>query len=376
MAQISLKSFHNISISSSSPEELSEAEKRWVSFQPYLLSKGYQLRPRYRQGWVPSWKTTGAHPFDCEDSADSLVFRVLDATREQDNSQVVIKMLAPSNDDREGDEELEILQHLSTSICQSDPANHTVPCLDSFPMPGVEGGMFYVMPLLSEYKDPPFYDLGEICDFLLQMFEGLEFLHNNNIVHCDIASPNIMMDARPLYDEPFHPFNQHLTLDGKRPIHPKYLRSQRTIRYYYIDFGYAKWFRGANESRMITGSRAREPTPEQSLGDPYDPFKADVYQLGAVIRRDLITQYPPLRFLLPLAREMTSIDPKQRPSLEQARHSITTQFVGLSGWRKRWPIVPLDASLKHRCIYVLAGMMTEVVIFLRRVMRLVLLRKW
>lgn len=98
-----------------------------------------------------------------------------------------------------------------------------------------------------------------------------------------------MMDARPLYDEPFHPFNQHLTLDGKRSIHVKYLRSQRSVRYYYIDFGYAKWFREASEPRMIVGTRAREPTPEQISGGPYDPFKADVYQLGAVLRRDLIT---------------------------------------------------------------------------------------
>lgn len=374
MTEKPLKSFHNVSISSSSPEELSEAEKRWVSFQPYLLSKGYELRPRYRPGWIPSWRASGAHPLDCEDSADSLPVRVLDATRELDQRQVVIKMLAPSDDDREGDEELDILQRLSTSAYESDPTNHVVPCLDSFPIPGVDGGMFCIMPLLSEYKDPPFYDLSEIHDFLLQIFEGLGFLHKNNIVHCDIASPNIMMDARSLYDEPFHPFNQHLTLDGRHPIRPKYLRSQRPIRYYYIDFGYAKWFREGDGTRMVTGTRAREPTPEQLSGDPYNPFKADVYQLGAVIRRDLITQYATLKFLLPLARDMTNPDPERRPTLEQARHTLNIQFVGLSGWRKRWPIIPPEASLKHRCIYTLAGLATEVVILLRKILRLILLR--
>ena len=97
-----------------------------------------------------------------------------------------------------------------------------------------------------------------------------------------------MMNGQILYDEPFHPFNQHLALDGKRPIYRKYARSQRPIRYYYIDFGYAKWFHSTDEPRLIRGSRAREPTPEQLAGNLYDPFKADIYQLGAIIRRDLI----------------------------------------------------------------------------------------
>jgi serine/threonine protein kinase len=97
-----------------------------------------------------------------------------------------------------------------------------------------------------------------------------------------------MMNGRLLYEEPFHPFNQHLTLDGKRLIYPKYLRSQTPIRYYYIDFGYAKWFRDPSEPRVVTGTRAREVTPEQLPGEPYDPFKADIFQLGAILRRDLI----------------------------------------------------------------------------------------
>lgn len=49
-------------------------------------------------------------------------------------------MLTPSDNDREGEEELQILQYLSTAPYQYDPANHAVPCLDSFPIPGVEGG--------------------------------------------------------------------------------------------------------------------------------------------------------------------------------------------------------------------------------------------
>lgn len=104
-----------------------------------------------------------------------------------------------------------------------------------------------------------------------------------------------MMDGRSLYDEPFHPVHQTHSIDGNRLVYPKYLRSQKPVRYYYIDFGYASWFRGANDPRTVVGSRARERAPEQTGGNPYDPFKADIYQLGAVIRRDLIPVRPELK---------------------------------------------------------------------------------
>ncbi|KAG9123216.1 hypothetical protein FRC07_000089, partial [Ceratobasidium sp. 392] len=296
-------------------EQRSKEEERWVSFQPYLLSKGYQLRPRYQPDWIPSWKISGARPSDCEDSLDSMPVRVLDAIRIKDQLQVVIKMLVPSDSDREGAEELQILQHFSTSLYCNNPSNHSVPCLDSFPIPERDGGTFFVMPLLSEYTDPPFFNLSELHDFLTQIFEGLEFLHSNHVAHCDIAPANIMMNKRPLYDEAFHPVWQHRSLANHKPIWPKYTRSNKPVRYYYIDFGYSKWFRDPNAPRTLVGSRAKEAAPEQANNKPYDPFKGDIYQLGAVLRRDLIPKHEPLSFLLPLAREMTNSDPNKRPTL-------------------------------------------------------------
>lgn len=97
-----------------------------------------------------------------------------------------------------------------------------------------------------------------------------------------------MMDGRSLYNKPFHPFQQHRSLDIKRPVAPKYTRSQKSIRYYYIKFGLAKWFRDPTAPRTVTGQEACIQAPEQKLGRPYDPFVADVYQLGMVIRFDII----------------------------------------------------------------------------------------
>lgn len=374
MSATPARSSHSTKYASLVPEERSDAEKRWVALHPYLQSKGYQLRPRYRPDWIPSWKATGANPRDCEDSPDVLPIRTLDATREEDQQQVVIKMLIPSPDDREGEEELEVVRHFSSPAFKDKPTNHVVPCLDTFPIPDVEGGVFYVMPLLSDYKNPPFYDLSEIEDFLKQIFEGLEFLHKHDVAHCDIAPENIMMNKRPLFDEPFHPFYQHLSLDGKRNLDVKYVRSQRPVRYYYIDFGYAKWFKNPDSPRTLHGVHAKARAPEQVEGAEYDPFKVDVYQLGAVLRRDLIPKYPTLRFLLSLARDMTNSDPLKRPTISSAQRTLHTHFAGLSGFRKRWPIIPQDTPLPQRIMYVVAGFATEVIIILRGILRAFLLQ--
>ncbi|CAE6361359.1 unnamed protein product [Rhizoctonia solani] len=288
MITLSYQAIRYPDVSSLAPEELSEAEKNWVHFQPYLVSRGYQLRPRYRPGWQPSWKLSGANPYECEDSNDPLPIRVLDAVRVTDDLPVIIKMIIPYDDDQEGEEELDILQHLSSEQCAADPTNHAVRCLDSFPIPGVDGGTFCVMPLLTAYNIPSFNNLEEIHDLLIQLFEGLCFLHKNNIAHCDIASSNIMMDGRLLYDRPFNPFLHHLSSSGKHSVQLKYRRLQKPVRYYYIDFGYAKWFRDLSQIRVIQGTRARERAPEQLEGRSYDPFGADIYQLGALMRRDLI----------------------------------------------------------------------------------------
>ncbi|QRV72189.1 kinase domain protein [Ceratobasidium sp. AG-Ba] len=366
--------FHAVNATSSSPEERSDAEKRWVSFQPYLHSKGYQLRARYQPDWVPSWTITGANPRNCEDRPDVLPIRTLDATRLNDQRQVIIKMLAPSDEDREGEDELKILQFFSSSPYSDDPSNHIVPCLDSFPIPGVENGMFFVMPLLSDYKSPPFYDLSEIHDFLTQLFEGLEFLHRHDVAHCDIAPDNILMDKRPLLDEPFHPFRHHRSLDGKRIIRPKYLRSQRPVRYYYIDFGFAAWFRDPTTPRTAHGVHAKEKAPEQVEGATYDPFKVDIYQLGAVLRRDLIPKYESLNFLLSLARDMTNQDPQKRPTIQSAQRTMHTHFAGLSGWRTRWPLIPPDASFQQWFAYTISGLATEFMFMLRRALNLIFLQ--
>ncbi|CAE6412349.1 unnamed protein product [Rhizoctonia solani] len=363
------QSFNDYDIVSSGNKR-SGAEERWVSFQPHLLSKGYLLRPRYHPDWIPSWKTTGLRAEYCEDSIDCMPLRVLDAMRVEDERQVMIKMLIPRQG--EGENEMPILQLFSSDLLKGDPANHVVPCLDTFPIPGDELGHFIVMPLLGQYDEIPFKRIPEIHDLLKQLFEGLIFMHKHDVTHCDISSANIMMDSRILYDEPFHPVDHNLSLDVQRMVYPRYSRLEKHIRYYFIDMGYATWFRNPSEPRLVTGKSARIMAPEQKQNTPYDPFLVDIYQLGMVIKQDIIPLNNALDFLKPLAEKMTLSDPSTRPTLIRAQESMNTAFLGLNGVKYRWPLVPREAGFRARAVYFASGVSSEIAYWLRIVLKFLL----
>jgi hypothetical protein len=108
-----------------------------------------------------------------------------------------------------------------------------------------------------------------------------------------------MMDSRTLYGEAFHPVYRSLSLDIQRKIYPKYSRLEKRVRYYFIDMGFATWFKDPKLPHLITGKLARTLAPEQKTSKPYNPFSVDIYQLGVVVKQDIIPVHPPLLLLAP-----------------------------------------------------------------------------
>ena len=49
------------------PGDLDRREVWWVARQQALEVAGYRLRPRYRPGWIPSWRGTNKFYLDVED---------------------------------------------------------------------------------------------------------------------------------------------------------------------------------------------------------------------------------------------------------------------------------------------------------------------
>lgn len=54
-------------LSGSQPGDLDEHEIWWAERQEALEVIGYMLRPRYRPGWIPSWRGTDKFYLDAED---------------------------------------------------------------------------------------------------------------------------------------------------------------------------------------------------------------------------------------------------------------------------------------------------------------------
>ena len=53
--------------------KLTESEQKWKERGPFLESRGYRLRPRYRAGWKPSWLDNGIRMEFCDDWHMSMV---------------------------------------------------------------------------------------------------------------------------------------------------------------------------------------------------------------------------------------------------------------------------------------------------------------
>jgi hypothetical protein len=162
-------------------ERLSSHEVKWRDRQPFLESKGYMLRPRFRPGWSPSWLSPGnLKPRRlCEDFPLLPVSRkyslwdilipvcqlrplLVDATRISDGKLVYIKEVET------GDLESRLALTLAAL---DDPTNHSVPILDTFVDYADESISYIVMPFLRLLDNPPFETVGEVVDFADQILE-------------------------------------------------------------------------------------------------------------------------------------------------------------------------------------------------------------
>lgn len=96
---------------------------------------------------------------------------------------------------------------------------------------------------------------------------------------------NIMMDLAPLCSEIPHPVNGGRSYDFKRRVR-RFTRTQRPVKYYYIDFGHSRKYAPDNnmplEEILIGGDKS---VPEfHGKDEPQNPFWTDIYYLGNLIR--------------------------------------------------------------------------------------------
>ncbi|KAF8267529.1 kinase-like domain-containing protein [Lactarius quietus] len=294
---------------------LSTHEVKWRDRQPFLESKGYMLRPRLRPGWTPSWISAGKHFKDFEDSARLPLRRPLqilrvDATRISDGRLVCIKEVETGN----------LESHITLTLSEiNDPANHSVPIFDTFVDSVDESISYLVMPFLRRTNDLTFGVVEEVIDFVDQFLEGLAFMHSRGVAHRDISLSSILMDATNMFPRGFHPVKDVFLPYDISALAPIVPRLDVGVKYYFVDYQTSSYFPEGTERQLVLGLAVSDrDVPELSNGVPYDPFKADIFTIGHILRREFVGNYSNLGFFIPLIETMTQSDPSRRPSAERA----------------------------------------------------------
>jgi len=333
--------------------ELTETEESWRDRYAFLLSHGYQLRPRYHPDWKPSWIGTDICPLYLEDSISCFYAGVIDAKRVSDGLTVGIKCLRNATTSQN---EVDITRLFSSEELAGHPENHCIPLLDVLRSPDEPDVTFLVELWVTNYDWPRFSSVAEYVDFMDQILEGLAFMHRHGVAHRDCTPPNIRMDMRRLHPKvPFHPVRPIKSIDGRLFSEPL-TRSQAEVKYYFIDFGISSRFGEESASRLVTGIDGRDQDiPELSDTIPYDPFKVDVKIIGNLFQTTIISKYQGFEAFIPLVEAMTASDPTQRPTAKSCLDTLRQVKSQVSGLALRWTLLqhqdPLAPILNVYALY-------------------------
>jgi serine/threonine protein kinase len=131
-------------------------------------------------------------------------------------------------------------------------------------------GLYMIMefvegqPLVKTLHEQGQMTTKQACEIAMQLAEALHYIHQNDIVHCDIKPENIMLCEQ--------------TLGGRRQVIAKLL-----------DFGLARSL-SARSTQALSGT-PHYVAPERIRGQPASPA-SDVYSLGVLLYEMLTGQVP------------------------------------------------------------------------------------
>ncbi|KAJ3999202.1 kinase-like domain-containing protein [Lentinula boryana] len=326
------------------PGALSENEEWWSGHYEFLKERGYMLRPRYRPGWKPSYDPKG--PFRgtrAEDGQTMLHAAIMDALRTSDSLVVAMKRIEISA----GEDQTATI--FSDDSHNSDPRNHCVRIIEVLSVP--EGDeKILVMEWMREVMDPRFRTVGEAVQFLKEMVEGLQYMHQHNVAHRDCSINNMAMEANAMYTRPYHPIRPKKRYDWSgRALH--HSRTRCPPRYYLIDFDQSRKYDPSQPRPKEYALKSGGYTPpEGSEGTPCDPFATDVFLLGNLIRTSFLDGNTYLEefgihgfeFLRPLVDDMIMDDPSERPSMDEVALRFFDIIDKLPWWKLRARAVKKD----------------------------------
>ncbi|KAG8990792.1 hypothetical protein FRB94_013099 [Tulasnella sp. JGI-2019a] len=312
---------------------LTPEEEPWAARHDFLKECGYLLRPRYRPGWKPSWTTYNQLSRAEDGIVMSASKHLLDAIRISDSKPVYLKVVSKSSS------EITITRLLGKGDLSKDPRNHAVPLLDILEDVDDPEHAILVLPLLRRLDSPGLASIREGVALIEQTLEGLAFLHEHSVAHRDSAWGNIMMDARAMFPEGWHPQGYERKPDGQLIKNSSPSRTAvGGVRYFFIDFGLSS----LREDSTV-GFSGQERAPELSYDVPYDPYKLDVYVLGMAYKQLLVDLNSGVDFVKPLIAYMTLEAPEDRPTAAEAVERfqlIRSTMTETQLSQRLWPLKP------------------------------------
>ncbi|TFK74300.1 kinase-like protein [Pluteus cervinus] len=323
----------------------------WRDLVPWLETKGYKLRPRYQAGWEPVIPMSRLVAPLHEDYLPMARAAIADAIRIKDGKRVLLKRVRKSDYPHE----LEITRYFNMETLASDPHNHCVRLEETLDVPDDSNITIAVFPFLQQLVGLRFDTVGEIIDFLQQIFTGLQFMHQHHVAHRDINADNIMMDGDEMFPKGWNHNFPELTPDGKKRV-KAFTRTQKPPKYYLIDFGLSRQYDASEtnplEAPIMGGDRT---VPEFKTGkELVNPFHTDIYYIGNMIREYIIEGteiefkgHFETDFLKPLVADMVQDDPVKRPTIDE----VVTRFQEICKEQTSWKLRSRPAPRRRENIF-------------------------
>src|SRR6266850_6118093 len=204
-------------------------------------------------------------------------------------ARVVLKTIVYSNERR-------LLRYLSGIKA---PSNHTIPLLDVIDLS--IGKTIITLPQKSpldevlQFRDRP----DDVVSLCLQFIEGVAFLHQHKVAHCDLKPGNVVVDTIS--------------------------ESETFPRLFIIDFDLAQSVE--SEETMTEGWCGTPPWIAPELGSEdgpiqrYSPILADRWACGQMVKH--FAKYFPTyegarkTMLLAFAQRLLDVNPRARPELNE-----------------------------------------------------------